>query len=98
MTQVLVENGFLELIYRKILNASSLQYQIVKSIDLVSWMPANSQDEIVRTDENVQTIKAKVPIGSNNSMFLQLRITESQAAAPAPATSSRAAYRIDNAR
>ena len=98
MTQVLVENGFLELIYRKILNASSLQYQVMKSTDLVSWTPANSQDEIVRTDENIQTIKAKVLIGSNNSMFLQLRITESPAAGPAPATSSRAAYRIDNAR
>jgi hypothetical protein len=76
MTPVSVENGFLELIYRKVLNTPSLQYQVEVSTNLVSWGPANSQDEIVRTDENVQTIKAKVSIGSNTRMFLRLRITE----------------------
>jgi hypothetical protein len=98
MTPVLVENGFLELVYRKVLNAPSLQYQVEQSSDLVSWTPANSQDEIVRTDENVQTINAKVSIGSNTQMFLRLRITQSQGAPPASATSGRAVYRTDNAR
>ena len=78
MTPVLVENGFLELIYKKVIGAPSLQYEVQKSTDLVSWGPANSQDEILRTDENVQAIKAKVPIGANNNaMFLRLKITES---------------------
>ena len=78
MTPVLIENGFLELIYKKVIAAPSLQYEVQKSTDLVSWGPANSQDEILRTDENVQAIKAKVPIGANNNaMFLRLKITES---------------------
>ena len=96
MTPVLIENGFLELVYKKVFNASSLQYQVEQSIDLVSWTPANSQDELIRTDENVQTIKAKVSIGANTRMFLRLRITEPQ---PSPAsTSAPAAYRIGSGR
>ena len=104
MTGVMVENGFLELIYRKILNASSLQYQVEVSTDLVSWDPATSQDETVRTDENVQTIKAKVAIGSNTLMVLRLRITESQAPGSTAkwetraSTSARAAYKTGSAR
>lgn len=78
MTPVLIENGFLELIYKKVLGAPTLQYEVQKSTDVVSWGPSNSQDETVRTDENVTTIKAKVPIGPNTPrMFLRLKITES---------------------
>jgi hypothetical protein len=77
MTPVLIENGFLELIYKKVTDATSLQYEVQKSTDLLSWGPANSQDEIIRTDENVATIKAKVPIGPKDTqMFLRLKITE----------------------
>jgi len=98
MTPVLVENGFLELIYRKVLDASSLQYQVEQSIDLVSWTPANSQDDLIRTDENIQTIRAKVTIGANTRLFLRLKITESQNSPPPSFTSGRAVYRIGSAR
>jgi hypothetical protein len=75
-TTVAIENGFLELIYRKISNAPTLTYQIEESSDLTSWNPVASQDDIIATQENVQTIKAKVGIGSSTHMFLRLRITQ----------------------
>lgn len=98
MTPVSMENGFLALIYRKLLDAPSLQYQVEQSVDLVSWTPASSQDDLVRTDENVQTINARVSIGANARMFLRLRITESQNQPILPSTSGRAVYRTGSAR
>ena len=73
---VSLEGGFLALTYRKITNAPSLTYQVQVSTNLTSWENAASQDTVVRTDENVQTIKASVPIGSNPSLFLKLIISQ----------------------
>ena len=74
-TNVSKEAGFLTLTYRKITDAQGLQYQVEKSIDLISWSAAASQDEVVSTQGNIQTIKAKVPIGSAARLFLRLKIT-----------------------
>ena len=74
-TTVAIENGFLELIYKKITNAPTLTYQIEKSSDLASWATATTQDEIVSTVGNVQTIKAKIYISTSTRLFVRLRIT-----------------------
>jgi hypothetical protein len=92
---VTLENGALVFVYRRITNAPSLQYQLEQSSDLGSWMPAASQDEILITLENVQTVKARVAIPPNTPrMFLRLKISQSNGRA----TSSRAVYRTRSAR
>jgi hypothetical protein len=43
--------------------------------DLVSWSTANTQDEIVSSSGDLQTIKAKIDIGTSSHLFARLRVT-----------------------
>ncbi len=69
------EDNFLTLTYTKVTTATDINYAVEQSINLLSWDPANSIDEIVSTNGNVQTIRAKVDIGAATRLFLRLRVT-----------------------
>jgi hypothetical protein len=74
---VALEGGYLTLTYFKVTTALDIQYAIEQSTDLLMWTPANSTDEIIATQDNVQTIKAKVATNGEPRLFLRLRITRS---------------------
>lgn len=72
------EPSFLTLTYRKLVTPNPPVYQVEKSSGLATgWMPI-TPEEIVQpmgTRDNVQTVKARVPIGPNdNAIFLRVRI------------------------
>jgi hypothetical protein len=69
------EGNFITLTYTKVTTATDIGYAVDQSTDLASWTTANTQDEIVSTVGNVQTIKAKVDIGTSSRLFLQLRVS-----------------------
>ena len=69
------EDNFLTLTYTKVTTATDINYVVEQSVNLLSWDPANSIDEIVSTNGNVQTIRAKVDIGDATRLFLRLRVT-----------------------
>ncbi|MGI8433068.1 MAG: hypothetical protein ACR2MW_12355 [Chthoniobacterales bacterium] len=75
LPQVALEGSDLTLIYTKVTTASDIQYLVEQSTDLTSWTAATATNEIVATNANVQTIKAKVARNSNAQLFLRLRIT-----------------------
>jgi hypothetical protein len=98
-TTVDVNGGFVSLTYRKITTAAPLQYQVEQSSDLLAWSNATTQDEVVSTRGNIQTIKAKVALGSNARMFLRLKITQTAGpVAAAKTTSRRGAYKTGSGR
>ena len=74
---VAIESGYLTLTYFKVTTALDIQYAIEQSTDLVTWTTAGSIDEIIATQDNVQTIKAKVAMNGAPRLFLRLRITRS---------------------
>jgi hypothetical protein len=69
------EGNFITLTYTKVTTATDIDYAVEQSTDLASWATANTQDEIVSTVGNVQTIKAKIDIGTAAQLFVRLRIT-----------------------
>jgi hypothetical protein len=75
-TSIASDNGTASLTYRKISNAPQLQYEVQQSLDLVSWLTVATEDQIIATSENVQTIKASVAIDPASPVFLRLRITK----------------------
>ena len=77
MPTVSTESGYVTLTYFKVTTALDLQYAIEQSTDLLTWTTANSIDEIVATQDNVQTIKARVAMNGAPRLFLRLRITRS---------------------
>ncbi|MGI9087027.1 MAG: hypothetical protein ACR2HH_04675 [Chthoniobacterales bacterium] len=60
--------------YRKLTTPNNLQYAVEQSNDLVHWMPAAPNESIVRSGDDVQTVKASVPL-SNTPTFLRIEIT-----------------------
>jgi hypothetical protein len=72
---VALEGSDLTLTYFKVTTATDIQYTVEQSFDLVAWTTASSIDEVVATDANVETIKAKVPTNGAPQLFLRLRIT-----------------------
>ena len=74
-TPVGKEGTFLTLTYNKLTTASSLQYAIKKSADLVNWSAVTPDEIVIGGSDDVQTIKARVPI-TGARMFLRLEITE----------------------
>jgi len=74
---VSIESGYLTLTYFKVTTALDIQYAVEQSTDLLTWTTASSTDEIIATEDNVQTIKAKVAINGAPQLFLRLRITRS---------------------
>jgi hypothetical protein len=70
--QVQREGNFLALTYtRLVVPASDLTYTVEQSIDLVSWEPASTMDEVVSTNGSTEVIKSKVAI-STDRLFLRL--------------------------
>ncbi len=74
---VAIEDGNLTLTYFKVTTAVDIQYAVEQSTDLVTWITANPTNEIIATQDNVQTVKAKVAIDGAPRLFLRLRITRS---------------------
>ncbi len=62
------------LVYKKLTDKPSLQYQVQQSVDLVHWGPASSQDSVVATQGNVTTIKSTV--SGSSPLFLRLSVTQ----------------------
>ena len=73
---VSVGGGYLSITYRRITGAPQLQYQIKQSPDLAAWIPATPEETVLGTNANIETIEAKVAIGSNESLFLRLVIAQ----------------------
>jgi alpha-L-arabinofuranosidase len=64
----------LSLTYTQVLSATDITYTVEQSTDLINWSTANAQDEVIATNNGVQTIKASVAMGTNNPLFLRLRV------------------------
>ena len=74
--QVDKEGNFVTLTYNRfVVPSSDLVYVVEQSSDLVSWSPAPTQDEPGATTGDVQTVKAKVDMGTLTHLFLRLRVT-----------------------
>jgi hypothetical protein len=75
LPQVGREGNFVTLTYTKPITATDVVYIVEESPDLISWMNATPQNQVVSTTANVQTIKASVDIGTAPQLFLRLRVT-----------------------
>lgn len=75
LPSIALEGSFLTLTYSKVTSATDIQYVVEKSSDLLTWTAANPTNEILDTQANVQTIKAKVARNGATQLFLRLRIT-----------------------
>jgi hypothetical protein len=69
------EGNFVTLTYTQVTTAGDINYVVEKSGDLMSWVAANPQNETISTVGNIQTIKAKIDIGTNTHLFVRLRVT-----------------------
>ncbi len=74
LPQFSLVDGVATLIYRRVTTASDIQYAIEKSADLVSWEPANAQQEGIALEANVETMRATVP-ATGDRLFLRVVIT-----------------------
>lgn len=69
------EGGSLTLTYREIDAATDLTYAVEKSTDLVNWVAAGAQNQILFDDGVTRLVKSSVPMGPGNDLFLRLRVT-----------------------
>jgi len=83
--QVGREGNFLTFTYSRLLVPDTeLTYTVEQSDDLVTWTIATTQDEILSTTGDIETVKAKIDTGNATHLFARLKVTR-----PAPpATSS----------
>lgn len=72
---VAIEGPDLTLTYTKVTTATDIQYVVEQSTELATWTTATPTDQIVATQGNLQTIKAKVARNGAPRLFLRLRIT-----------------------
>ena len=70
-----IEGSSLTLTYPKVTTAADIQYAVEQSTGLANWTTANPANEIIATQGNIETIKAKVAINGAPQLFLRLRIT-----------------------
>ena len=70
---VVKENGFLSIIYRKLVFASGPQFVVQQSTDLLSWTAVTPTETVLEIRGDVQRIKAQVPI-TGDRMFLRVQI------------------------
>ena len=70
-------SGTMSLIYQEITDNAALTYQVQQSTDLVSWQAASTQDSVIATNGNVQTIQSTVTLGPDQSLFLRVQVTQS---------------------
>ena len=83
--QVGREGNFLTLTYsRLLLPDTELTYTVEQSDDLVTWTTATTEDEILSTSGNLQTVKVKIDAGDATRLFAHLKVTRPVP----PATSS----------
>lgn len=70
------EGNFLTLTYSKLMvPVTEVTYTVEESDDLLSWSTAITQNEIVATTGDLETIKAKIDIGTATHLFARLRVT-----------------------
>jgi hypothetical protein len=70
--------GTMSLTYRKFTDNAALAYQVQQSTDLVSWQAATTQDSVLGTDGNVQTIQSTVTLGPDQpSVVLRVQVAQS---------------------
>jgi hypothetical protein len=67
--------GNLALIYTKVLSATDITYIVERSTDLVSWLPAQTTDQLLGENNGVQTVQSSVAMRRNSRLFLRLKIT-----------------------
>ncbi|MEY2547304.1 MAG: hypothetical protein QOG48_2421 [Verrucomicrobiota bacterium] len=95
--RVAIEGNFLTLTYDKIVApATDITYQVEQSTDLVSWSNATTQDEVLATNGDIQTIKAKIDIGTSTNLFLRLNVTKPQSNTSHPAAAFVKTVAVDN--
>ena len=75
MPAVEANESAVTLIYTKEVTATDITYAIEQSSDLIAWVPASPVNEVVATMGTIQTIKARVPRGTEPRLFLRLRVT-----------------------
>jgi hypothetical protein len=68
------EGASLAITYRRLVLAASPVYSVQQSTDLRSWSTVTTNDTVIQTIGNVQTIKATVPVAGNR-MFLRVLIS-----------------------
>jgi hypothetical protein len=84
--QVGREGNILTLIYSKLtVPVTELTYTVEKSDDLFSWSTATTQDEVMGTVGDLETIKAKIDPGAAMHLFARLRVTRPSAPVVQPA-------------
>lgn len=92
--QVGREGNFLTLTYSKLVApATEVTYQVEQSTDLVTWSPADTQDQIIGTAGDLQTIKSKIDIGTSTYLFARLSVT--RPSAPSAPKARRGAKKSD---
>jgi hypothetical protein len=95
--RVAIEENFLTLTYEKIVAPpTDIIYQVEQSTDLVSWGNATTQDEVLATSGDIQTIKAKIDIGLSTNLFLRLNVTKPQPNTSHPAAAFVKTVAVDN--
>lgn len=74
--QVGFQGTFLTLTYSRLnVPPSEVTYTVEQSSDLVTWTTATTQDELLSTTGDLQTIKAKIDVGTATHLFARLRVT-----------------------
>ena len=70
-----LEPGFVTLTYTKRTTATDVTFSIERSSNLTLWTAATATNMILSTVGTLQTIKAKVALNNEPSLYLRLRVT-----------------------
>ena len=68
------EGTFLTLTYRRVFRATDISYVVETSEDLLTWAPADVEEESIDDDDIVEVVKAKIEIGTATALFARLRL------------------------
>lgn len=71
---VVKQNGFVSIIYRKVVLPSAPQYTVQQSSDLRGWTTVAPTEIILNTNGEVNTVQARVPTAANR-LFLRVLIS-----------------------
>lgn len=70
-----LEPGFVTLTYTKRTTATDVTFSIERSSSFTSWTAATATNTVMSTVGTLQTIKAKVALNNEPSLYLRLRVT-----------------------
>ena len=70
-----LEAGFVTLTYTKRTTATDVNFSIERSSDFNMWTAATATNTVLSTVGTLQTIKAKVALNNEPSLYLRLRVT-----------------------